>query len=675
MAKLFHQSQSPGEDLARTTLLLTGITIISRLLGFGRDVLIAYTLGGGAQADVFVAVFRLPNFVRRMSSEGCISMPFIPEYFRRLRGGTADSKACPSQPSYQTDQASQTGQTGQPGQANQNTQNYQSGQSGQNGQNYHSEWHSGCHSGQSGQTSQTNQLNQSYYFRQPGQSGQPAQSHSLKKAERKHSSSSNYIIAANPASPTISASPAKLDKHANPSPYSPQGEEEAMLFARSAMLWVILLCAPLCALAMLFPEQAILLVAPGFALKAEEMDASATLLRLLVPYTLVLCTLAIGGSILQGRGRFISPVITPCIPNITVLAVMVMAIVLGDIHLYPQTAGQPAHAALLFCQALLFSSILQWLYMGSRMRKEKLGHKNLHWFGPVSLKSALPFIKKIPVSLCGTANHQVNILITGMGASVLAEGAVAQFHYADQLVSLPLGLFGIAIGIISLPILTDLAAEGKINQLRLTLAQGMRLGLFLSLPAAAGLAGIAQPLVQILFERGAFNANASQGTALALAGASLCLPALAVSRPLLAACHAKGYIHLAAVCGIISMLFTGLASLALPALFQQFQASQLSLLGIGLAVSFGAWIFTSLLWFALAKKQLTPNFGQLHSCLAPFCFCLVIFILCRLFINFLPNSPYLSISLLVPFCMISYFAFSKLFNCKEASIILNSLKK
>ena len=619
MAKLFHQSQSPGEDLARTTLLLTGITIISRLLGFGRDVLIAYTLGGGAQADVFVAVFRLPNFVRRMSSEGCISMPFIPEYFRRLRGGTADSKACPSQPSYQTDQAGQTGQPGQPG-----------------------------------------------------------QSHCLKNAERKHSSSSNYIIATNPtipANPASPTNPAKLDKHANPSPYSPQGEEEAMLFARSAMLWVILLCAPLCALAMLFPEQAILFVAPGFALKAEEMDASATLLRLLVPYTLVLCTLAIGGSILQGRGRFISPVITPCIPNITVLAVMVTAIVLGDIHLYPQTAGQPAHAALLFCQALLFSSILQWLYMGSRMRKEKLGHKNLHWFGPVSLKSALPFIKKIPVSLCGTANHQVNILITGMGASVLAEGAVAQFHYADQLVSLPLGLFGIAIGIISLPSLTDLAAEGKINQLRLTLAQGMRLGLFLSLPAAAGLAGIAQPLVQILFERGAFNANASQGTALALAGASLCLPALAVSRPLLAACHAKGYIHLAAVCGIISMLFTGLASLALPALFQQFQGSQLSLLGIGLAVSFGAWIFTSLLWFALAKKQLTPNFGQLHSCLTPFCFCLVIFILCRLFINFLPNSPYLSISLLVPFCMISYFAFSKLFNCKEASIILNSLKK
>ena len=149
-----------------------------------------------------------------------------------------------------------------------------------------------------------------------------------------------------------------------------------------------------------------------------------------------------------------------------------------------------------------------------------------------------------------------------MGASLLAEGAVAQFHYADQLISLPLGLFGIAIGIISLPSLTDLAAQEKLVQLRATLAQGMGLGLFLSLPAAAGLAGIAQPLVQILFERGAFDASASRGTALALAGASLCLPALAISRPLLAACHAKGYIHLAAICGIISMIITGLASLA-----------------------------------------------------------------------------------------------------------------
>ena len=466
--------------------------------------------------------------------------------------------------------------------------------------------------------------------------------------------------------------PSKFIKPGNLPNYSPQGEEAAMQFVRSAMLWVLLLCAPLCALGMLFPNQAILFVAPGFALKPEEMDASATLLRLLLPYTLVLCTLAIASSVLQARGRFISPVITPCIPNITVLGVMITAIVVGNIHLYPQATTEPARAALLFCQALLFSSILQWLYMGSRMRQEKVEHKKLAWFGPVSLKTALPFIKKIPISLCGTANHQINILITGMGASVLADGAVAQFHYADQLISLPLGLFGIAIGIISLPSLTDLAAQGKLGELRATLAQGMGLGLFLSLPAAAGLAGIAQPLVQILFERGAFSAHASQETALALAGASLCLPALAISRPLLAACHAKGYIHLAAICGVVSMLFTGLASLALPALLQ---ANQLALLGIGLAVSLGAWIFTALLWFALAKRQLTPQLGLFRLYLAPFCFCVFIFIFCRTLIYFLANSPYLCISLLVPFCMIGYFAFSKLLNCKEASIILNSLKK
>ena len=540
MAKLFHQSHSPSEDLARTTLLVTGITIISRLLGFGRDVLIAYTLGGGAQADVFVAVFRLPNFVRRMTSEGCISMPFIPEYYSRLR----------------------------------------------------------------------------------------------KKP-------------------------------------LPQGEKAAMLFARSAMFWVILLCAPLCALGMLFPEQALLFVAPGFVLKPQEMDAATTLLRLLLPYTLILCTLAIGGSIMQSRGRFLAPVVTPCIPNITVLAVMTIAIMLGDIHLYPQasgeTIGEPAYAALLFCQALLFSAILQWLYLGNKMRQE-----HLRWPGPVSLKTALPFIKKLPFSLCGTASHQINILITGMGASLLANGAIAQFHYADQLISLPLGLFGIAIGIISLPSLTDLAAEGRMLELRATLAQGLGLALFLSLPAAAGLAGIAHPLVEILFERGAFDAEASRGTALALSGATLCLPALAIARPLLAACHAKGYIQLAAICGIISMLFTGVASLTLPPLFA---ANQLTLLGVGLAVSVGAWVFTSLLWFALTKKKLTPAFGQLRSCLAPFVISLLIFSACRTLIEFLPGHPYLCVGLLVPFCILSYFAFSKLFNCKEARIILSSLKK
>lgn len=536
-------SPIPSEQLARSTLLVTGITIISRLLGFARDVVIAYTLGGSAAADVFVAVFRIPNFVRRLVAEGAVSMPFIPEYCRRRNQGELEGG-------------------------------------------------------------------------------------------------------------------------------SAEGERRAMLFCRSAMLWVLLVFTPLCGLGMIFPDQAMLLVAPGFIHRPQSIDAAATLMRLLLPYTLILCTLAIGGGIMQSRGRFLSPVINPCIPNVVVLLAMGFAIWIGDIHLYPLETGEPAHAALIFCQALIFSGLLQWVYVGNNMRQEKL-----RWPGPVQLKPAISFIKKVPLSLCGTATHQANILIAGMGASFLAEGAVAQFHYADQLITLPLGMFGMAIGIIALPKFTELASQDRLDDLRLGLTDNMALGLYLSLPAAAGLAGIADPLVTILFMRGAFDVSAAHGTALALQGSCLALPALAIARPLLAACHVKGYLKLAAGAGIISMASTAALCITLPKAFTAFAAPSLSIFGIGLAVSAGAWVFALLLWVCLRHKKLTPKPGDLASMGLPIILCVVIFAGTWLVCERLDASPWMKVGTLVSLCMLIYFFITNAAGCPEAKAVFKAFKK
>lgn len=533
MAKYFHESQSPSEDLARTTLLITGITIISRLLGFGRDVLIAYILGGGAAADAFVAVFRIPNFVRRLVAEGCVSMPFIPEYFRRRN--TPDA-----------------------------------------------------------------------------------------------------------------------------------GKDSAMSFARSAMLWTIILTAPLCVLGIIFPEQALVLVAPGFVTRPYDLDAAATLLRLLLPYTLILCTLGIGGSILQARGRFIAPAVTPLIPNITVLAIMIAAIWIGHIQLEPLATGQPAKAAVVFCWALLFSGLLQWLYVANSIKREQT-----HWFGTVLFKTAWPFVKKLPLSLCGTATHQANILIAGMGASFLSDGAIAQFHYADQLTTLPLGLFGVAVGVVALPSLTEMAVKNQFKELHLALGQSIGLALYLSLPAAAGLAGIAEPLVKILFQRGAFDSTAAFGTALAVMGTAPCLPAIAIARPLLAACHAYGYVKLTAIAGLSSMLVTALSSIALPKILA---GQGVELMGIGLAVSLGAWFYTMLLWLLLQKKQLTPPLEHLKSCIGPLLLSIVIYLICVLCRGLIAISPYIYIGVLVPLCMLGYLVLTHFMGCEHAIAVINSCK-
>lgn len=74
------RSRQPSARLARDSLVVGAATILSRLLGFARDVLIARLLGAGPVADAFLAALRLPNLVRRVLGEGGLNAPFVPLY-------------------------------------------------------------------------------------------------------------------------------------------------------------------------------------------------------------------------------------------------------------------------------------------------------------------------------------------------------------------------------------------------------------------------------------------------------------------------------------------------------------------------------------------------------------------------------------------------------------------
>src|SRR3954447_12002793 len=69
-------------SLVRSTLVVTAATSLSRLLGFARDILLAQALGAGPVADAFLAVFRIPNLVRRVLGEGGLNAGFVPIYTR-----------------------------------------------------------------------------------------------------------------------------------------------------------------------------------------------------------------------------------------------------------------------------------------------------------------------------------------------------------------------------------------------------------------------------------------------------------------------------------------------------------------------------------------------------------------------------------------------------------------
>ncbi|WP_291318877.1 murein biosynthesis integral membrane protein MurJ [Desulfonatronospira sp.] len=75
------ESKSPPfSTLARKASVVAGATLVSRIMGFIRDLIIAFTLGAGPMADAFFVAFRIPNLLRRLFAEGSLTMAFVPVF-------------------------------------------------------------------------------------------------------------------------------------------------------------------------------------------------------------------------------------------------------------------------------------------------------------------------------------------------------------------------------------------------------------------------------------------------------------------------------------------------------------------------------------------------------------------------------------------------------------------
>jgi putative peptidoglycan lipid II flippase len=137
--------------------------------------------------------------------------------------------------------------------------------------------------------------------------------------------------------------------------------------------------------------------------------------------------------------------------------------------------------------------------------------------------------------LIGTAVYQINVFIDTIFASFLPSGSVSYLFFADRLMEFPLGIFAMAIGMASLPSLSGLASQGKMEELKETLSFTFRLVSFISIPAMVGLIALKTPIINLLFQRGLFDYSATEKTAFALLFYSVGLWAIAGSRTIVPA--------------------------------------------------------------------------------------------------------------------------------------------
>ncbi len=357
------------------------------------------------------------------------------------------------------------------------------------------------------------------------------------------------------------------------------GDQAAFTLARSIQFWLLAILGVLTVLVLLFPKAVALLIASGFAAKRPEMfELTASLIQICFPYILFISGVALCMGVLNSMGHFLLPALAPCILNIVLIAASLLAIAVGG------------NVAVYLAWGVLVAGLGQWL-----LQQPALRARGFSWAGPVEPLG--PGVRRIGIlmlpTVLGSAVYQINILIgTGM-ASFLPEGSVSYLYYADRLFQFPLGVFGVAVGVATLPSLSSLAAPDRREEFTATLASSLGLTLFVNLPAAAGLAGLSLPLVGLLFGRGEFSDAAVHGTALALLGYVAGLPAFSSVRSLASAYYALGdtktpvRVALACLCVYI---VTGFASM-------QFMGH----VGLALASSVSAWVNVLFLGFLLRR--------------------------------------------------------------------------
>ncbi len=276
----------------------------------------------------------------------------------------------------------------------------------------------------------------------------------------------------------------------------------------------------LTALGVLFSPILVRIIAPGFIQIPEKFQLTVILNQIIFPYLFFMGLFALCMGILNSYRHFFAPAIAPIFLNISIIV---------SVFLFYSTFNIPVMTLAL---GVLAGGVIQFLFQIPFLWKRKISFRfNFNYRHPAIKRIGLLMIP----GLIGTAVYQLNVFIDTIFASFLPSGSVSYLFFADRLMEFPLGIFGIAIGMASLPSLSGLATQGRMEEFRDTLSFTFRLVAFISIPAMVGLIALRTPIINLLFQRGLFDFPATEKTAFALLFYSVGLWAIAGSRTIVPA--------------------------------------------------------------------------------------------------------------------------------------------
>ena len=359
--------------------------------------------------------------------------------------------------------------------------------------------------------------------------------------------------------------------------------EDARGFAQDAFSGMVMVLTVFTLIGTLAMPWLVWAMASGFV-GDQRFDLAVDFGRITFVYIFFISLFALLSGVLNAHGRFAESGFVPVLLNLIFIAAMALA------------AWQGWDMGLTLAWTVPVTGVAQlaWTWWAAARAGFRPRLRLPRW---------TPDLRRLlviagPAVLAGGV-VQINLIISRQVASG-TEGAISWMSYADRLYQLPLGVVGIAIGTALLPELSRRLRAGDAEGGRDALNRGAEFALALTLPAAVALVVIAMPLVQVLYQRGAFGPDDTANTALALSAYGLGLPAFVLHKVLQPLYYAREDTRSPFRFAVWSMVVNAVFAMALMPV--------IGFLAAALATTVSAWIMVLQLWLGARRMDSSAHF-------------------------------------------------------------------
>jgi putative peptidoglycan lipid II flippase len=360
------------------------------------------------------------------------------------------------------------------------------------------------------------------------------------------------------------------------------GPEAARRFGEEVLAGLLFVLLVLLAIAELTMPVLMYAFAPGFAAEPGKFDLAVSLTRIAFPYLVFMSLVALLGGVLNSLHRFTAAAAAPIVLNIVMISVL-GAIILAGWGNTPATG----HALVWGVSAAgLAQLVLLWIScqragMTLKLRRPRMtpGVRRLIALG-------------IPGVIAGGIT-QLNLVISTIIASWQA-GAASWLYYADRVYQLPLGVVGVAIGVVLLPELSRNLRAGDGAAVHAAQNRSIDIAMLLTVPAGVALMAMPYVIVQVLFERGEFGAGDTAACAAALGAFAAGLPSFVLIKVFSPGFFAREDTR-------TPMYFAG-ASVAVNVIAAIVLFQYWGHVGIAIATTMAGWLNAGLLGMTLTRR-------------------------------------------------------------------------